>query len=132
MTEKNFRGMLIKISPLFNPMKGKRVNVESVLADTKDLPQVGSMIDIEGIIFESNPENRIVEEIYEMNYGYPKTPIQSTMVEVRRRLIRRGFFGLRKEQGSLFYDNISQRKYNPGDDGWQERYDFLQSRRRAA
>ena len=120
---KTFKGEKIRIEKVIDPFTKRKG--ETIPLKREDLPKVGNSIDMSGKIFFVDPDKKIVEEVVDEDFGNPNTIITSTILEVRRNLIRKGPFEFLRTLGNLYYIPIKTRKYSPGDKGWQERYNFL-------
>ena len=125
LISRTFEGKSIKSEKVFDTLTRKYTKVRSVLADIKDLPKERSAFGLENIIYKVDSRTKIIEGIYEMDYGNSKTPIHSTIIEVRRELLRIGFLGMKTIPGQIVYHIIGENTYLPGDAGWQEKYKFI-------
>lgn len=96
-----------------------------VPVDKDDLPKVGTSVDIGGIVYSIDEKKSVIEEIAEGD----NRKINFYILSVQRE-VSRGLFTRKIRSGLLRYDNIEKGTYLPGDEGWQERHDFLQSRRK--
>jgi|SRR3989344_4277254 len=121
-------GNPVEVQRGFDWSRFRETKIETIAAEAKDLPKVGDSTD-GGVAYSVNPEEITFEEIFEEDYGSTSTKITSATVKVKRKVIRKGFFGLRREIGSLTYASTINKIYVPKDEGWQARYDFLQSRK---
>lgn len=96
-----------------------------ISVDKEELPKVGTSIDTGRMVYSTDENEGIIEEISEEK----GKKINFYILRVQRE-VSRGLFTGKIKFGSLRYESIENGVYFPGDEGWRERHDFLKIRRK--